>query len=162
MINNLTLQQELFCKLYTQNDECFGNGAISYAEAYGYNLESRNRTPQKDVEGKDIRLSSDYDKAYNVCANAASQNLRKPYIQERITDILNEMMTDKQIDSEMMKVARQNRDLAAKMRAISEFNKLKKRITELTDITTGGEKISTILPEVIAEADRLLKERKLS
>lgn len=33
-----------------------------------------------------------------------------------------------------------------------------------TDITTGGEKIqsSTILPEVIAEADRLLKERKLN
>ncbi len=32
-----------------------------------------------------------------------------------------------------------------------------------TDITTGGEKISqsSILPEIIAEADRLLKERNL-
>lgn len=31
-----------------------------------------------------------------------------------------------------------------------------------TDITSGGEKIgSTILPEVIAEADRILKEKKL-
>lgn len=32
-----------------------------------------------------------------------------------------------------------------------------------TDLTSGGEKINTgILPEVIAEADRLLKERKLN
>lgn len=33
-----------------------------------------------------------------------------------------------------------------------------------TDITTGGDRIGTVsvLPEVIAEADRLLKERKLS
>lgn len=33
-----------------------------------------------------------------------------------------------------------------------------------TDITSGGEKINqnSILPEIIAEADRLLKERKLN
>jgi len=30
-----------------------------------------------------------------------------------------------------------------------------------TDITSQGEKVGTILPEVIAEADRILKEKKL-
>ena len=31
-----------------------------------------------------------------------------------------------------------------------------------TDITTGGEKVNTVLPEIIAEADRLLKIKKLN
>lgn len=137
----LNPQQELFCRYYTQNSEFFGNATLSYAEAYGFDLDSLDRTREKDEKGKDIPGTSQYEKTYNVCSANGARQLRKDKIQLFIRKCLNEMMTDEVVDGELVKTILQNYELPSKMAAIREYNKLKQRITEKTDITSGGKPI---------------------
>ena len=39
----LNPQRELFCRDYTQNSELFGQATISYAESYGYGLDTLSK-----------------------------------------------------------------------------------------------------------------------
>ena len=69
---------------------------------------------------------------------------------ERIDEIfeahgLNDQFVDKQLE----KLIVQDADFNAKMKAIAEYNKLKARITEKRDITSGGEKIE--IPVALVE-----------
>lgn len=166
-LENLTPQQEMFCRYYSQNDELFSNGTLAYAEAYDYRLDEMSHDRpvlEKDEHGKPTKSGdSEYDKAYSVCAVGASRLLRKANIQSQVTAFLNDNLKDDIVDSQMAKLIMQDRKYESKIAAIREYNKLRQRITEKTDITTGGDKIqSTVLPELIAEADRLLKEKKLN
>ena len=115
-------RQEVFCRFYAQNNELFGNGTNSYAEAYGYDLESLSKediydaTPDEDgniMQGEIIE-ESPYKKACNVCAVEASKLLRKPKIQERITVLRNEWLTDATVDGELASVIQQNVKLERK------------------------------------------------
>ncbi len=159
--DELTLKQEAFCRFYTQNTELFGNGTLSYAEAYGYDLDSANRNDAEyefvvdEVEGEDYADSeldepvkaskkrklvrpSTYDVMCNICASGASKLLRNPKIDQRLSVLLNEMLTDHNVDAEISKVILQNRDLGSKMRAISEYNKVKNRVIERKEIKVTG------------------------
>lgn len=87
---------------------------------------------------------------YNVAKSGACENLTKPYILERIDEIfeahgLNDQFVDKQLE----KLIVQDADFNTKMKAIAEYNKLKSRITEKKDITSGGEKID--MPVALVE-----------
>lgn len=141
----LTQKQEKFCRLYTQNSELFGNGTLAYSEAYGYDLDSLSRANELDENGKEIRLTSEYDKAYSVCAVGASRLLRKIKIGEKITEFLNELMKDTVVDAQLAKVIMQDYKLEAKVSAIKEYNKLKQRIT---DIKTDGRPIIQIVNQI--------------
>ena len=126
----LTPQQELFCQLYASNREFFGNGVQSYIEAYGVDTSKPGW--------------------YRTARACASENLTKPNILERIDEIfeahgLNDQFVDKQLE----KLIVQDADFSAKMKAIAEYNKLKSRITEKKDITSGGEKID--IPVALVE-----------
>lgn len=126
----LTPQQELFCQLYASDREFFGNGVQSYIEAYGVDTSKPGW--------------------YNVAKSGACENLTKPYILERIDEIfqahgLNDQFVDKQLE----KLIVQDADFNTKMKAITEYNKLKSRITEKKDITSGGEKIN--MPVALVE-----------
>ena len=82
---------------------------------------------------------------YRTAKAGACENLTKPYILERIDEIfeahgLNDQFVDKQLE----KLIIQDADFNAKMKAIAEYNKLKARITEKRDITSGGEKIDSV------------------
>lgn len=134
-------QQELFCRYYTQNSEFFSNATLAYAEAYEYDLDFLDRTRKKDKKGKEIPGTSEYDKAYNTCSVNGSRLLRSNKIQAFIRKCLNEMLTDEVVDGELVKTILQNYELPSKMAAIREYNKLKQRITEKTDITSGGKPI---------------------
>lgn len=128
--HKLTPQQELFCQLYASDREFFGNGVQSYIEAY-------------DVDTSKPGW-------YTTARAGAHENLTKPHILERIDEIfeahgLNDQFVDKQLE----KLIIQDADFNAKMKAIAEYNKLKARITEKRDITSGGEKIE--IPVALVE-----------
>lgn len=128
--HKLTPQQELFCQLYAGEREFFGNGVQSYIEAYNVDQSKPNW--------------------YKTARACASELLTKPNILERIDEIfeahgLNDQFVDKQLE----KLIVQDADFSAKMKAIQEYNKLKARITEKKDITSGGEKID--MPVALVE-----------
>lgn len=140
----LTPKQELFCQYYTKNEALFGNATLAYAEAYGYDLDSLDRTPVYAEDKKTIIEDSEYTKAYNVCSVQGSKHLRNPKIQARITELLNELMRDDVVDAQLAKLIMQDHKPEAKIAAIREYNKLKQRIIEKIDHTTQGEKIEGI------------------
>lgn len=128
--HKLTPQQELFCQLYAGDREFFGNGVQSYIEAYNVDTSKPGW--------------------YRTARACASELLTKPNILERIDEIfeahgLNDQFVDKQLE----KLIVQDADFSAKMKAIAEYNKLKARITEKRDITSGGEKID--MPVALVE-----------
>jgi hypothetical protein len=138
----LNPQRELFCRYYTQNEDLFGNATHCYAEAYDYKLDTLSQEdeydlPKGDPERKLIQRS-EYDRAVHVCAVEASRLLRSPEIQLRITALLNEILRDEVVDSQLAKLIMQDAEPAAKIAAIREYNKVRQRITEKHDITSGG------------------------
>lgn len=115
--HKLTPQQELFCQLYASDREFFGNGVQSYIEAYC--------------------VSTSKPGWYATAKAGACENLTKPYILERINEIfeahgLNDQFVDKQLE----KLIVQDADFKVKMSAISEYNKLKARITQKIEQTS--------------------------
>lgn len=144
----LTPKQELFCRFYTQNDFMFGNATASYAEAYGFKLDSLSKVASSKIENEDgtemIIEDSPYDKVYNTCCVNGSRLLRNANIDARIVTLLNELMTDEMVDAEIVKVMKQKDDYGAKLSAIREYNKLKQRVIDKKDITSGGKPIQSI------------------
>lgn len=64
----LNIQQELFCRYYTQNTYLFGNATRAYAEAYDYRLhELPDDDGYTDPDTKK-RVPSTRQKAENTCA----------------------------------------------------------------------------------------------
>lgn len=140
MENDLTLQQERFCINYAQNMELFGNATLSYAEAYGYDLDNADKTRSIDEKGNEIKGTSEYDRMYNICASGGSQNIIKLNIQKRIRTLLNEMMQNDVIDARLIEIILKGND-ADSLRALQEYNKLKQRIVTKIDHTSKGEEI---------------------
>lgn len=110
----LTAKQELFCQLYSTNMDYYGNWTQAYAMAYD----------------KDLK-----DKWENKASQVwASRMLRNDKVLSRIRELQNSFLSDEMIDKELSFVALQRDDLGAKMRAINEYNKLKQRITDKSEI----------------------------
>lgn len=164
----LTLKQELFCQYYVKNDALYGNATLAYAEAYGYDLENADRDDmeyemwdgsimtghelhdynirQKDSKDKldyiQMVKESTYTRMYNVCSVSSSKLLRNPKINQRVKDLLNEMLNDSDVDAELAKMIRDKKNDNAKIQAIKEYNKLKMRIVDRVDATTMGKPLS--------------------
>jgi len=134
---NLTAKQQLFCRYFTQNRALFGNATHSYAEAYGYKLDELSREDavyapvvMKDgVEtGGELITPSSYDRAISVCSTEGARLLRNPRIQELNIKLLNELLEDTVVDSELARLIVQDRDPAQKLGAIREYNALRNRV----------------------------------
>lgn len=115
--------QRLFCELFASDREFFGNGVQSYIEAYGIDIKKPG--------------------AYNSAKANANKLLTKDYILKYINELfeargLNDTFVDKQLE----KLITQDAEFSVKIKAISEYNKLKGRITDKKDITTNGESIN--------------------
>ena len=114
--NELNEKQLLFCKLFVSK-EFFGSGVEAYAEAYGLDL-----TQQKD---------------YNTSKVSASRLLTNANILSRINEELTDAgLNDNFVDKQLLFTITQNADFSSKVRAISEYNKLKQRIVTKTDNKT--------------------------
>lgn len=126
--HRLTPQQELFCRLYASDREFFGNGVQSYAEAYGIDITNPGK--------------------YKIACAAASENLRKSYILERINEIFEEHgLNDTFVDKQLEKLITQDANFKVKLGAIQEYNKMKGRIVERKDVTHREVDVVPILPK---------------
>jgi hypothetical protein len=150
--------QELFCRYFTQNEALFGNATLSYAEAYGFNFDELSHKcpthPAKNEEEPDHECApSEYALAYQTCSVNGSRLLRNAKVQALITKLLNDFLRDEVVDSQLAKLIMQDTEPAAKIAAIREYNKLRQRITEKVDHTSGGQPF--VLPGEIIQKNNL-------
>ncbi len=110
----LSTQHELFCQLYVNNSEFFGNATFCYAAAYGMDLEKGSHKTKKN--------------AYKVAQVNGSRLLSNAIIRRRIYQLLNQLMKDEVVDGELAKVIMQNYKLDVKVQAIREYNRIKNRV----------------------------------
>lgn len=141
--DNLNPQQEAFCQYYTQIRDTFGNATRAYAEAYGYDLDG---APDDDaiyetVDGKEKCVQeSTYTRMEAVCASAGSRLLRNVKIDRRVKELL-AAIPNETIDARLNEIIIKGRDTDS-INAIKELNKLRQRITEKVDVTSGGKTIA--------------------
>ncbi len=117
----LNPKQEKFCQLYATEKEFFGNGTQSYIEAYDPDQSKPNW--------------------YKTARSRASELLTSPNVLARINELLDLTLNDQHVDKQLALVITQNADYSSKVAAIREYNKLKQRITEKVDHTSGGKPI---------------------
>lgn len=137
-------RDELFCQYFVNNDELRGNATHSYAEAYNYKLDTLSKDDAQRNEMGGIIVPSSYARAINVCGVLGHTLLRNPKIQQRLIELRNKLLRDEVVDAELAKVITQDTSIYAKVQGISEYNKLRSRITEKVDLTSKGEPISSI------------------
>lgn len=154
-IKPLNIQQERFCNNFVNIDALFSNATLSYAEAYGYDIDGASQEPEKDEKGRDIPLSSDYHRMYNTCGVNGSRLLKNDKINTRINELFLLSMNDGMVDQELVKVIKQNYKLDSKVSAIKEYNKLKQRIVERLDHTSDGKPITIQISEAVARKNGL-------
>lgn len=140
--DQLNLNQERFCQLYAKNSYLFGNATLAYAEAYDFDLNSLSDEIPK-AEPNERKPLSEYQRAYNTCSVNASQLLRKSKIQDRVNTLLNELLQDSIVDAQLAKLI-----MSGDIQAIREYNKLRQRIVEKSDITTAGMPL-ILAPEIL-------------
>lgn len=115
----LNARQKLFCKYYV-SEEFFGNGVKAYCQAYG--------------------LDENNIQKYNIAKKGASELLTKSNILSCINEQLDEAgLNDSFVDKQLLFAISQNADLSSKVKAISEYNKLRQRIQEKTKVENTGE-----------------------
>jgi hypothetical protein len=131
----LNPKQEQFCQLYASDREFFGNGVESYIEVY---------QPDRSKKGW-----------YNGACSSASRLLRSVKVCERINELLEKGgLNDQAVDKQLAFLVTQHADFGAKLGAIREYNKLKKRIVERKEVTgKDGGPIETKVVEVMDLGD---------
>jgi len=117
----LNPKQELFCKLYASDEELFGNGVYSYLKAY-------DLPPSK----------------YKAASVSAGRLLVNDRILDRINEILDIKLNNETVDKELAFVILQKRDFAAKVAAIREYNRVKKRVEEGSRVLMIGQILQQI------------------
>ena len=130
MKSKLTPEQDLFCKYYATERDSFGNGLMSYAQAYDIDLTKRG--------------------AKKVAATCAWRLLMNVDVLERIRKYM-ELggFNDETVDKELLFLVRQNAELPTKLGAIREYNQLQNRIQKKIDLTSKGQKIGFGLSELL-------------
>lgn len=106
----LSPKEEMFCQYYAKSGVAFGNARLAYAIAFNKPFTTN---AQK-----------------SVCDTLSQRLFRKVLVCDLIEKLLNEKIDDEIVDKELSKVIRQSENLHAKVSAISEYNKVRGRITE--------------------------------
>lgn len=163
----LNLRQNLFCQYFVKNSELRGNATLCYAEAYGYDLDSMNTENEKiqkwneakeQFEEEEVLGSSERSQAENVCANSAHFLLRNPKVNDYIIKLYNELLRDDVVDSRLSELIMQDNEPATAIAAIREYNKLRKRITDLVELKRPLEDLTD---EELAAVSREAKKKLL-
>lgn len=138
MGEELNLNQEKFCQLYTTNNDCFGNWVQAYLAVYDIDKANKNW--------------------YKTACVCASQLLSIPKVLNRINELLEEQgLNDAFADKQLLFLLSQHCDFTNKLWAIKEYNKLKGRITEKieqkTDINIYNEQKIKDLNDMIKRVE---------
>lgn len=109
----LNPRQEKFAQLYTYGSkEFYGNGTQSYIAAYKVTIGNE--------EGQ---------MSYNNARVQAHEVLTNPNVKARINQLLEEGgLNDENVDKQLLFLINQFEDKQVKLRAIKEYNKMKKRV----------------------------------
>jgi len=114
--DTLSKKQELFCQTFATKWGLFGNWVQTYIEVYN---------PDKSKWTW-----------YKTACSTASQILSNLKVIKRINELLEEWwLNDVEVDKQHKFLIEQHTDLSTKMRAISEYNKLKARITSKLEVS---------------------------
>ena len=115
--NKLNERQEMFCQLYVNGEkELFGNGVQSYLEVYEPDTSKPNY--------------------YKTACSAVSRLLSNVKIIDRIKDLLESGgFNEENIAKQHLFLVNQHTDLGVKMRAISDYYKLKGKYVDKDGIT---------------------------
>ena len=126
--DNLSAEDELFCEIFASDRELFGNGVQSYIEAYGIIVRAK---PNRD---------NPKEKTYEACKANAHDRLTKPHFLKRINQIFEGRgLNDEFVDKQLEKLITQDAEFSSKIKAIVEYNKLKKRTTQSSvDVNFGN------------------------
>ena len=73
-----------------------------------------------------------------------SKSLRKAKIQERVTALLNELLRDDVVDSQLARVVMQDYKLDAKVAAIKEYNRVRNRVDDAPKILMIGKILQNV------------------
>lgn len=125
---------EVFCQAYAgANSASFGNGTQCYKIAFD-KLEESDRL--KDIKRRSEYGTPEYNDAAlalnrldSLCSTCSADLLRKLEIEKRTGYLLDQCLSDLQMDRERAYVARQREDLSSKIRAIESFDKVRKRVS---------------------------------
>jgi len=148
--DGLTAKEEAFCELFASDREFFGNGIQSYIEGFDVTIYKG-----KKPEGKGNYMTYDSVKV------AAHRLLTNDNILRRIDELfegrgLNDQFVDKQLE----KLITQDAEFTVKVKAISEYNKLKQRITDRLDVRLSKETMTDAeLDRIIEEQDKFFKKK---
>lgn len=139
MTRELNPKQKAFCELFASDKEFFGNGVWSYIQAYGLDVNKKG--------------------AYNTAKVNAHKLLTNANILNYINNLfeargLNDAFVDKQLE----KLITQDAEYSTKIKAISEYNKLRGRITDKKDVTTNGESINPLNSLTVEELRKLANQ----
>jgi hypothetical protein len=119
----LSVEEEKFCQLWASDREFFGNGVQSYIEAFDVVI----------VKGKSRGETDDNEMTYEAAKAQAHILLTNVDILRRINEIFESRgLNDEFVDKQLEVVITQNAEFSPKIKAISEYNKLKKRTTNST------------------------------
>lgn len=128
-------RQEKFCQLYATDADFFGNGVQAYIEAYDPDQSKPNW--------------------YKTACARASQLLSNVKVCERINQILEESgFNDVAVDKQLAFLLTQHADFKSKLGAIREYNKLKARIQDKSEIKVIRDYEDMTDDELAAEYER--------
>lgn len=134
-------KQELFCQLYATDKEFFGNGVQAYIESYDPDMSKKNW--------------------YKTACACASQLLSNIKVCARINQILEESgFNDVAVDKQLAFLLTQHADFKSKLGAIKEYNKLKQRITDKSEIDHKG--ISVVIESVYGNKPKFRADNQAS
>lgn len=144
----LTMKQEIFCQEWV---DTVGNGTLAALKAFDIEDKELLEIDVKDRTPEQIKR---VNQVFNTAAVMANEYLRKPNISQRIDQILDERgFNDGSVKREHFKVLKQDEDLGTKMRAISDYYKLKgkyespdeplERVVTINIIDPNGNKHNT-------------------
>lgn len=140
-------QHELFCIYFTRSGtETFNNATLSYAEAYGFDLDNLSVEAIYKGKGKNKKLveMSPFDKAYRTAGVSGKRLLKKDNISKRIDTKLNELYgSENAINARLAKIAFKEVDDSQSLIAIRDINKLRRRLGPKED-EDDGEKAQPI------------------
>jgi phage terminase small subunit len=139
----VTMKQELFCQAWVDS---VGNGTQSAFIAFDIVGKELLELDKKDLTEEQKVI---IDKGYKTASTMACEYLRKPSVIKRIDEIIEERgFNDEAVKREHFKLLKEG-DETVRMRAIESYYKLKGKITDRQDITSGGETLQPIMVKFI-------------
>lgn len=117
---NLNLRQDLFCKTYATDPEVLGNATKTYMKVYNI-------------------------QAYETAKAAAGRLLEDSRVTAKIKEYIEiDGFNDNAVDKKHNFLIHQNKDFNVSLKAVQEYNKLKKRVSN---------QIELVIPRPLMELD---------